>query len=442
MALHRLEALAGLWRRTRGRRDALDAFRTRQLRRLIRHAHARVPYYRDLLDRHALRPESIRTVADLAVLPITRKRDLQLLPPSQVVAAGVDPARLIERHTSGSSGQPFTIRRSWTEERLLGAFRWRALHAMGLAATDRHADVEEIQPRDPSDDQRLHRALQALGLYRQLRIHALEPPGEILRTLARYRPDVVTGYAGVVARVAHSAGGAADGLRPRFVAVHSDTLTPHMRTQIETAFAAPVYQIYDSNEFNVIAWECVRSGALHTCDDSTLVEVLIDGRPAAPGERGEVVLTALHSFAMPFIRYALGDLVTQGDALCGCGQPFATIRAVQGRMFDYFPLPDGRAVHPYEIIAILGETAPWIREFQLVQERMDLVRLRLVPSESPSAARLAGLEHAIAAFLGRDVTVRVEAVDEIRLEPNAKLRVCRSLVASEYDATEGGRARE
>ncbi len=80
-----------------------------------------------------------------------------------------------------------------------------------------------------------------------------------------------------------------------------------------------------------------------------------DGRPAAPGERGEVVLTALHSFAMPFIRFRLGDIVTKGDSHCACGQPFATIRSVQGRMFDYFPLPDGRLVHPYEIIAILSE---------------------------------------------------------------------------------------
>jgi len=178
----------------------------------------------------------------------------------------------------------------------------------------------------------------------------------------------------------------------------------------------------------------VQSGALHTCDDSTIVEVLVDGHPAAPGERGEVVLTALHSFAMPFVRYALGDLVTQGDAACECGQPFATIRAVQGRMFDYFPLPDGRVVHPYEIIAILGKTAPWIREFQLVQERTDLVRLRLVPSAAPTAAELAALESAVGAFLGAAVSVRVETVAEIRLEPNAKLRVCRSLVASAYDA--------
>ncbi|MGH7822963.1 MAG: phenylacetate--CoA ligase family protein, partial [Candidatus Binatia bacterium] len=329
MNLDRLTALAGLRRHPRSPRSVLDVFRDRRAMRLVRHAYERVPYYRELFDRYAIRPESIRAVADLAAIPITRKRDLQLRPPSDVVARGIDPARLITRRTSGSSGRPFTIRRSWIEERLLGAFRWRALHAMGLRATDRHAEIEELQPEDPSDDPRLHRALQALGFYRQARIHALAAPDEILRALRRFRPDVLTGYAGVLTRLAQTMP-PGNQVRPRFVAVHSDTLTTGMRAQIEAAFAAPVYQMYDSNEFNLIAWQCVATGALHTCDDSTVVEVLVDGRPAAPGERGEVVLTALHSLAMPFIRYGLGDLVIQGERTCACGAPFATIRAVEG----------------------------------------------------------------------------------------------------------------
>lgn len=437
-ALHRLEALAGVWRHPRGRRIDLDAFRERQLRRVVAHAYARVPYYRALFDRHGLRPEAIRTVADLSALPITRKRDIHLLPASEVVAAGVDPARLINRRTSGSSGTRLTIRRTWSEERILGVLRWRALHAMGLRATDRHVDIEELQPNDPSDDQRLHRVLQALHLYRQTRIHALDSVDAIVQQLVRERPHVVTGYAGVVARVAQIAATEVAGLRPRFVAVHSDTLTAQMQRRIETAFAAPVYQIYDSNEFNLIAAQCVRTGALHTCDDGTIVEVLVDGRPAKPGERGEVVLTALHSYAMPFIRFSLDDVVTQGDPTCACGQPFANIRGVAGRMFDYFPLPDGRIVHPYEIIAVLDRTAPWARQFQVVQERADLVRLRLEPSEPPSPAQIAELENATAALLGPGVTVRAEIVPEIRLESNAKLRSCRSLVASAYDPTTAG----
>ena len=330
---------------------------------------------------------------------------------------------------------PFRIRRTWVEERLLGAFRWRALHDMGLRVRDRHAEIEEVEPVDPHDRQLLHHSFQRMGWYRQQRIHALQAPHEIVSQLRRFDPQVITGYSGVLARVAQCMSDADRcALRPRFLVGHSDVLTPHMRGQITSAFSVPVFEIYDSNECNLIAWQCRETGELHTCDDATIVEVITkDGRPAAPSERGEVVLTALHSFAMPFIRFWLGDIVTKGNSHCACGQPFATIHSVQGRMFDYFPLSDGRLVHPYEIIAILSEHAPWIREYQLTQKRKDLVVLSLVPASSPSPPEVERLQMTIATFLGSQVVFTTEIVPEIQLEPSGKFRICRSFVHSAYD---------
>jgi phenylacetate-CoA ligase len=80
-----------------------------------------------------------------------------------------------------------------------------------------------------------------------------------------------------------------------------------------------------------MAWECRHSGDLHTCDDGVLVEVLVDGRPAEPGERGEVVVTNLHAYAMPFIRYRIGDVATRA-APCRCGAPFATIGEIRSSL--------------------------------------------------------------------------------------------------------------
>lgn len=438
MTLSSLGALPGLWLHPSVDRGALERFRNRQLQRLIRHAHAKVPYYRDLLDRHGIRPEDIRCVDDLAAVPVTSRRELQALAADEVVARGVDPTRLIVRRTSGSSGLPLNIRRTWGEERLLGAFRWRALHAMGWRPTDRHAEIEEVKPAQARDGHLVHRALQRIGLYRQARIDALQAPHDVRRALRAFRPDIVTGYAGALVRAAQTMSEADRAtLRVRFTAAHSEVLTAQMRQQIATGFASPVYEIYDCNECNVIAWQCVSSGALHVRDDAVVVEILVDGRPVAPGERGEVVLTSLHSFAMPFIRYRLGDIVMRGSATCACDQPFSTLHAVQGRMADYFPLVGGRLLHPYEIVAI-GNTTPWLREYQLTQQREDLIVLHVVPWEQPSASAVDDLRTRIATVLGDDVTVRLEVVAALRVEPNAKFRVCRSLVTSAYDGIDWG----
>ncbi|MGH2362067.1 MAG: hypothetical protein ACRDGM_16195, partial [bacterium] len=105
----------------------------------------------------------------------------------------------------------------------------------------------------------------------------------------------------------------------------------------------------------------------------------------------------------------------------------------QGRMIDYFPLSDGRALHPYEIVSIVVRDAPWIRQYRLLQEREDRIVLQVVPVTTPSAADLALLEDRVAKLVGREVAFVVALLPQIALEPGGKFRVSRSLVNSRYD---------
>jgi phenylacetate-CoA ligase len=430
--ISQLSTLRSLLRHHRATREEIVAFQNKHLRRLIAHAYHNVPYYRRLFDRNGLKPQDIRSVADLSAIPITSKKDLQQLPVEDVVARGVDPRCLIIHRTSGSSGEPFTIRSSRSENRLLSISMRRGAHYYGLHRTDKLA-IMNIHSTQPTH--LLRRMFQLAGLYRMSRINSLLPPEEIVRALLQFQPDVFIGYAGVLARISELAGEAEhQAIRPRFIISRGDVLTPLMRQQITAAFAAPVYDIYGSRELRCIAYECKETREYHTCDDNVIVEVLKDGRTAETGERGEVVGTNLHSFAMPFIRYRIGDIVTKGSATCPCGLPFSTIRAVQGRMIDYFPLPGGSMIHPYEIgVETTLNKAQWIRQYQLVQEREDLIVLRVVPSVHPSPQELSRMQESAAAILGQGVEFRVLLVPEIQLELSGKFRVFRSLVKSGYD---------
>ena len=413
-------------------RKKIIAFQNKQLRRLVTHAYNDVPYYRRLFDQKGLKPKDIQTVDDLSAIPITSKRDLQPLPVEDVITRGVDPRRLIIRKTSGCTGEPFTVRRAWLEERLLGTFRLRAMHYFGLRLTDKRTMIRLLKPNDPNDNQLPLQILQAMGLYRMLQIDCRKVPEEILRSLEHFRTNVLVSYPGVLAQIAGDS--ICPAIHLRFIVVGGEVLTHLMRHQITKTFGAPLYNTYGSHEFNLIAWECKDTHELHTCDDSVIVEVLKNGRPAVEGERGEVVGTNLHSFAMPFIRYRLGDIVTKGSETCGCGQPFSTIRDVQGRMIDYFPLPGGRVIHPYEIVVmILRDSAPWLRQYQLVQEREDRIVLKAATWATPSSQKVAQLEENVGKLLGTDVEFQMILVPEIQLEPSGKFRVSRSLVKSHYD---------
>src|ERR1700730_1793834 len=168
-----LATLHGLWRHRHVAREDLVAFQNKRLQRLVTHAYGNVPYYRRLFDRHGLKPSDIQSVTDLSAMPITSKRDLQLLPLEDIVARGVDPQRLITRMTGGSSGEPLSVHRTWFETRLLQAFRLRAMHDFGLRLTDKVANVIMARPLDPRDHQFPLGLLRSLGLYRHKVLNCL-----------------------------------------------------------------------------------------------------------------------------------------------------------------------------------------------------------------------------------------------------------------------------
>src|SRR3972149_6084907 len=151
--LNRLETMYSLLRHPHVAREEIVAFQNRQLRHLITHAYNNVPYYRRLFDQNGLKPGDIRNVADLSAIPITSKKDLQSLPAEEVVARGVDPEHLISHRTSGSPGEPFTILRTWLEERLLGALRLRALHCLRFRVRGRTASITLLRTTPPPQKQ-------------------------------------------------------------------------------------------------------------------------------------------------------------------------------------------------------------------------------------------------------------------------------------------------
>ena len=414
-------------------RQELETYRDARLRSLLVHAYERVPYYRKLFDRHRLHPRHVRGAVDLDLIPITTKEDLRGLPAPQILASGADPACLLSVRTSGSTGEPFTIRRTWWEDKRQYLLRLRALKSLGMRMGDCRVSVGIVRPGDPNDRKPIGRALRVLGINRSFRLNGLQEPAVIAAQLRRLHPAVITGMPGMLCRVAdHLASSAGSAVRPRVLVVGGETLTPVMQRRLTEGFGVAARQLYGSHEFPLLGWECSGSGQFHVCDDGVILEVLRDGEPVKPGEQGEVVATNLNAFAMPFIRYRLGDIVTRGTQLCGCGQPFTTIGHIEGRAIDSFTLPDGRVIHPYQILtSFIGGADTWIRQYQLLQERRDRIVLRVIPVDGPVSDQVSRVERSVLPLLGPGVEFQVQLLDQIPLDPTGKFRPARSLVHPE-----------
>jgi phenylacetate-CoA ligase len=422
----KIGALGTSLRHSRSTPERLQEYRGRNLRRIIHHAYTSVPLYQALWDSHRYSPLAVRAADDLINLPLVTRKDFRARPLRESLARGEDPARMITVHTTGSTGEPFVVCRTRAEDFIFHVFRMRAMTSFGLRPTDRMARIG-THPHEQSPF--AWRAAQRLGLFRQAQIPLLDAPLKIASALREARPDVVTGNSGVLTRVAREITASPDGApRPRFVVTSSEMLMPGMRRRISEGFLCPVYDTYCSEEFGLIAWECRKTGLYHVCDDNVVVEVLKDGRPAREGERGEIVVTALHYFGMPFVRYFLGDEGVAGPTLCPCGAPFSTLSEISGRRVDYLRLPDGRELYAAVAAHAIQAFAPWVEQYELVQERLDRIVIQMVAVPRPTPAAVSHLRSSLEDLLGREVDIRLEFVLEIAPGPGEKFRILRSLV--------------
>lgn len=412
----------------RQNRKSIETYQDARIRRLFKDVYSSSAFYHRLWDESGVNPSGFRGLSDLHNLPVVTKQQARVLS-SQLKKNPPAAGRLIWHTTSGSSGEPFELVRSWHEERFLTVVRTLLLRSHGF-----HARLRQARIRVPSDFDWVNdfplRLLNSLGLYRSRIFSCYDPPELLWKQLSGYKPDAIMGYSETIARVARYGleAGLSD-LRPRLVSLGGELSTPLMRQQIAEAFKATVHQAYATTEFNLIGWSCEQSGLFHLADPTVIVEVLDDeGRPAAEGEPGRIVATALHSRVMPFVRFAVGDRVVKGPTPCPCGAPFATLQSIDGREIDRLKLSNGETLHAYELLNILlkfGITGGWIRQYQLVQEKPGAIEAHIWPLRPPEA----GVLKALAAQLERETKgtpVRIKLVDRMELDRNGKFHLCRN----------------
>jgi len=435
-----LITLHSLWLHPRAGRRDISAFQNKKLRYLIRHAYKNVVYYRRLLDEAGIDPQSILAAEDLLRIPITQKSDLRANPLEEILARGARPERLVCRITSGSSGCPFVVRRTWPEEHIINMFRVRAEQQYGMRLLDKTALVSAANVPGQRCKTSLTAMRQAACIHRSYRVDCLQPVEAMYRRLEEIDPDILSGYPGALAVLAAFAKGKFSKKKLRFIICGGESLTLAKRKIIEDAFGVRAFDVLGTNECNIVSWECPHTGLYHVCDDNIVAEVIRDGQPVKEGEQGELVITSLHSYAMPFIRYRMGDMVIKGPDRCPCGQPFSTFQSIAGRIREYFLLPDGRRVHPLEaVMPVITECAPWLDRFQMTQETKTNFVLLVTLMRKPAPEEIQSFSSMVARRLGQGAEFRIEIADNIPFEANGKFKDCRSLIQPDEDTDQAAR---
>jgi phenylacetate-CoA ligase len=406
-------------------RERIEAQQQVHLRELIAHIYAHVPYYRRVMDDRGLRPDDIRTTEALRRLPILTKAAIRANF-REMLSDVVPPAALRAGASGGTTGERLRFY-STRDERLTYSYaRW----TLTLLWTGVNLGEAHISIRQHSLGTRRGALNQlSLKLQRLTRIDTMtvneENLDSLVRTLQAVRPRSLFSYPSALALIADHA------RRNRIplphmpaVCVGGERLLPRQRALFEEEFGSVPFVRYGSNELHEVAGQCEERDGLHILAEDFIVEVVDErGTPLPPGRTGHLVITSLHNYGMPFVRYSPGDIgaLRTGSCLCGRGLPLLDSRI--GRTRDYVRANSGAAV-PAMDLDIEAAVPPGVLQYQLVQEDVMHCRLRFVPCEEMDSNGLSALGTRMTALLsmslGEPMQVTIEPVNHIEMNLSGK----------------------
>ncbi len=406
----------------------LRADREERLKGLLRHCLRHVPYYQPLLTTSGWNGCGNTAPAGLAALPLLRK-DILKRQFDNLRSSDLARRKWYLKTSGGSTGKPAVFIQDEYYQQWNRALAMLQDHLTGYCPGESKvvlwgSERDLFQERE-NFRVRLGRRLRNetwLNAYRM----SPEAMAAYIRKINRIRPKQILAYVESLVELCRFSRRTGRPIRsPRNAVVTAGVLTPAARDLMEETLQAPVFNQYGSREVGIIAKECSQKG-LHLNVLTHFVEITgTGGEVLSPGETGDIVVTLLTNYAMPLLRYRIGDRGSFAAGPCSCGCSWPRLAAVEGRVTDNFITAGGTMIYGalFRHFLFFQE---WIKKYQIVQEDYLRIRYLIVPWDDggvPSAARqrdleeIAGLTRRV---MGVDCRVDFDFVEEIEPSPSGK----------------------
>ncbi len=400
----------------------LEELQAKRLRAIVKHAYENTIYYHRIFKESEITPDDIRSSEDLKKIPVTTKDDVRKYGLTEMTTRGLNLNRCRIVPTSGSSGTPMRIVYNQNADDFSKAINLRSMVENGLRLTDPMVNLGDMRTaKKPS-------WFQKLGILNLQTIDIFDNVDKEVDDLLKIKPKSMIGYASQLRLLSeYKLRYDLKELQPNTIFSTAEILDPDTRRIINSAFDLKVIDLFGCIEVNRTAWECQEHCGYHMDVDSVVMELLDDGESVSAGEHGEVVYTSLYNYAMPLIRYQVGDVATPTDETCPCGRGLPLLKSVEGRKDDFIQLPGGKTISPMTMHLIVKHT-PEIVECQIVQESLDKISVSLVVTDKFTNVHSQRLIQEINRALNNEVSVDIRVVDAIQRGPNGKMRMVISKV--------------
>lgn len=416
------------------------ALHEERLAGLLTHAYTHVPYYRGVLSRTGVIHNGLARLDKFSGLPLLDKSLIRRYH-AELTSDDLLQRKWYENTSGGSTGEPVRFVQDREYHDASSAIkilldRWSG-YEIGERKVILWGSERDLFIGKETLQKRTGRWLRSEQWINAFRI----TPGQMLsavKCINDFRPVQILAYSGSIYDLAlFIEKEKLDVCSPRSIMASAGVLYPYMRDAITRVFRAPVFDRYGSREVGDIACECEHHQGLHVFPCTHHVEILRqDGSPCDTGEPGEIVITNLTNYAMPLIRYRIGDMGEWAANACACGRAWPMLKQIIGRVSDMFMTTTGTKIHG-EYFTHLFYFRDWVDKFQIIQEKLDLLRVLIVPrqeahiNQEERNGEFREITEKIVFVMGRDCRVRFDLVNHIDPTASGKYRYTVSKVSKE-----------
>lgn len=413
--------------------EEIERRQIRQLGILLNHAYQAVPFYRERLEGAGLIPGRIKGPGDWRKIPLLKRVDIQSAGKSLLATkAPKEHGAPGYSTTSGSSGAPVTVvgtavTRLFWNAFILRQHLWHRRNFTLKLATIRHFDEPHSNEVQIVTDNWGSGTVGIVATGPAVSLNIREPVAEQADWLERQNPGYLLSYpSNLFALARHFTESGRQLTKLREVRSFGEILEPHVRVACREAWGVPVTDAYSSQEVGYMAMQCPQHEYYHVQSEGVLIEVLDEhGNPCQPGEIGRVVVTSLHNFRMPLLRYDIGDFAEVGES-CDCGRGLPVLKRIVGRQRNMFRLPSGEQFWPTFDFGGTPKDLPPIRQFQVVQRSQEEVEAILVVFRPLSDDEEQRIKSLLTRSLRHPFQIKLTYTDNIPPGPTGKYEDFRS----------------
>jgi phenylacetate-CoA ligase len=395
-----------------------------RLKSILKHAYKNVPFYHETFKKLNFKPENVTSVNDLNKLPILTKEIINKNI-HNLYATNYSKDTLIPSYTSGSTGTPmkFYINHRWGASNMGAAYRcWEWA---GYKPGDKIAYLWGAS-RDIRDSKRIEKIRNYLLRVKYLDAFNLtqENMAASAKILSKFKPKIIHTYASTIFLFSeYLKKEGINYIKPQAILTTADMLFKHQRKAIENVFDCEVFDYYSGRETTLQAAECSEHTGYHLSIENAVIEFIKKNEHVSSGETGKIILTDLCNYAMPFIRYEIGDLGVPSDESCPCGRKLPIMKSLKGRIFDFIITPEGKYI-PGEFFhyIIIDYHIYSIKEFQIIQKSVNKLIVYIVKNSNEKTDDINRFIALIQKEVGEKVEIELEYTSSIKRTPSGKLR--------------------